>query len=84
MKTPDSIKAHSADYKNGSFAEYSFEELGHWIHLLMKRATHRANLEKAEKDMYDAQNYLDIMQEKLTYQRLNPQEGTILHDDERG
>jgi len=65
MSTPESIKKHSAHFKNSSWRTYSYEELANWIHLLTKRATHRTNSKKIEKDLYDAQNYLNMMQSKL-------------------
>lgn len=65
MGTPKSIKKHKNEYKNSSWRNYSFEELAGWVHLLSKRAKHRTEKDKAEKDFYDAQNYLNMMQSKL-------------------
>jgi hypothetical protein len=65
VRMPDSLAPHAQDYKPGVFAEYTFDELGMWVHNLAKRATHRDNPEKRDKDLRDAQNYLDIMQAKL-------------------
>jgi len=65
MNTPVSIKKHQEDYKPKAWENYTLAELGNWVHLLAMRATHRANEKKREKDLYDAQNYLDMMQEKL-------------------
>ena len=65
MTTPESIKPHADDYKEGSWKEYSFSELGQWVELLSKRATHRKNPEKRKKDLYDAKNYLDMMVSRL-------------------
>jgi hypothetical protein len=61
----DNLKKHQKDYKSGAWKSYSIFELGMFVHLLTKRSTHRSNEEKREKDLYDAQNYLSMMQEKL-------------------
>lgn len=53
------------DYKPNAWEQYSMEELGHWVALLSKRATHRENPDKKAKDLFDAQAYLNMMQEKL-------------------
>ena len=58
---PKEIKDNSKDYNIGSWADYSLQELGSWVHLLHKRATHRTNLEKKEKDLHDARNYWIMM-----------------------
>jgi len=60
-KPPEEIEEHSKDYYIGSWADYSLQELGDWVHLLHKRATHRTNLEKKEKDLRDARNYWIMM-----------------------
>jgi hypothetical protein len=61
-----SIEQHAADYKANAWDQYTLQELGAWVHLLAKRAEHRDNAEKRAKDLYDAQNYLNMMQEKLS------------------
>lgn len=66
MSTPENIKSHSEDYKNQAWRQYSLDELGHWVALLAKRSTHRDNAEKRNKDLYDAGNYLSMMQAHLT------------------
>jgi hypothetical protein len=63
--TPETIKSHAADYVDRSWEEYEFQELGNFVHLLAKRATHRVNPDKLRKDLTDAQNYLYMMQSKL-------------------
>jgi len=60
------IKNHEKDYKENAWNEYTMQELGQWVHLLSTRAQHRANGDKRVKDLYDAQNYLDMMQQRLT------------------
>ena len=62
---PESIKEHQPKYKEGAWKLYSMAELGQWVHLLTKRAEHRSVPEKREKDLTDAQNYLNIMQAML-------------------
>jgi len=56
---------HEKDYKPLSWKKYSLQELGNFVHLLAKRAGHRANPEKRKKDLYDAGNYLFMMGEIL-------------------
>lgn len=68
MATPEEIKKHSDKFINGSWREYSFQELGNFIHLLTKRANHRTDYDKAQKDLYDARNYLVMMLSKLDEQ----------------
>lgn len=68
MSTPEEIKKHSAKFKNGSWRNYTFEELGSFVHLLTKRANHRTEQLKASKDLQDAKNYLGMMFAKLDEQ----------------
>jgi len=63
--SPESIESHSEDYKTDAWKEYSMWELGNFVHLLAKRATHRDNPEKEKQDLYDARNYLRMMEAKL-------------------
>jgi hypothetical protein len=65
METPETIKPHQPDYVEGAWQDYTFAELGQWIHLLATRATHRGEGMKRQKDLYDAQNYLNMLQAKL-------------------
>ena len=65
MSTPEQIKEHSHKYKDGAWRLYSFEELVNWVQLLSKRATHRTELEKIQKDLTDAENYLAMINEKF-------------------
>lgn len=64
-ETPQGCQAHQPDYKAKAWELYSLAELGQWVHLLVKRAEHRSSLPKKHKDLYDAQNYLSMMQAKL-------------------
>lgn len=59
------MQRHEPDYKPQAWEAYTFAELGQWVHLLATRAGHRANPEKAAKDLYDARNYLEFMRAKL-------------------
>jgi hypothetical protein len=62
----NTIQAHKLDYKDLAYLDYSFQELGAFVHLLAKRATHRSNPAKMAKDLEDARNYLAMMNVKLT------------------
>lgn len=59
------LEEHKQDYRVDAWKHYSMAELGQWVHLLCKRAGHRDNAEKRKKDLYDAENYLSMMQSKL-------------------
>lgn len=59
------IKKHQPDYKPKAWENYSLQELGNWIHLFHKRSAHRDNKEKSKKDLYDAKNYLWMMEQNL-------------------
>lgn len=60
--TPESIKEYQSKYHKGAWRNYSLQELGMWVHLFVKRASHRADQAKRDKDLTDAQNYLNMMQ----------------------
>lgn len=55
---------HEKDYKPEAWKNYTLSELGQWVHLLAKRAEMRTG-EKRAKDLYDARNYLAMMDAKL-------------------
>ena len=65
METPKGCEEHQPKYKQNAWQLYTIAELGQWVHLFMKRAEHRTDLAKREKDLIDAQNYLHMMQSKL-------------------
>jgi len=65
MATPESIKPHADKYKDGAWGCYSFEELAKWVSLLTKRAAHRTQFEKSQKDLDDANNYLEMLKAKF-------------------
>lgn len=61
METPEGIKAHEGDYKPASWRQYTVEELRWWVRLLRKRAGHRTDEAKRQKDLYDADNYESML-----------------------
>jgi len=62
METPQSILKNEPDYKPKAWQEYSLQELGNWVHLLVKRSRMPSNNTKRFKDLGDAQEYLNMMQ----------------------
>ena len=72
METPQSIVKDEANYMTAAWQEYTLAELGYWVHLLAKRSEMRAPgaIEKARKDLSDAQAYLDMMQSHLNAVKL--------------
>lgn len=67
--TPESCKGKEGAFSPDAWQAYTLLELGSWVHLLATRASHRATQEKKDKDLQDAQCYLDMMQEKLNSQK---------------
>jgi hypothetical protein len=65
METPNSIAPHAKDYQNNAWQQYTSLDLGMWVHLLVTRSQHRKDKAKAAKDLYDAQNYLNMLQEHI-------------------
>lgn len=65
MKTPARIKKDANNYKTNAWQKYTLAELGSWVHLLATRSQHRSTLDKASKDMLDAQAYLSMIQSML-------------------
>ena len=53
--------AHNKD----AFMHYTYQELGQFIGLLVKRANMRVDPKKKDKDLMDAINYCDMMRAKL-------------------
>ncbi len=62
------LNKHEKDYKEDAWRDYSVADLGMWVALLMKRSQHRDNETKRKKDLYDAQNYLDMIQSQLNFE----------------
>lgn len=54
---------HRDDYKKDAWKNYSKEELEWWVKLLTKRATHRDDDAKREKDAFDASVYQKMLDE---------------------
>jgi hypothetical protein len=52
---------HNQDYQDNVMFVYTEEELQWWIRLFTKRAMYRASEEKRAKDLYDAENFRDIL-----------------------
>lgn len=71
MATPEQILEHAAKYHEGAWRNYSYEELAQWVNLLTKRAGHRTDIRKAEKDLEDASNYLAMLNAKFEEQSEN-------------
>lgn len=69
METPASIEKDAAAYKQDAWKQYTPLELGNWVHLLVKRAGHRADVVKREKDLNDAQAYLDMLSQHINAAR---------------
>ena len=64
------LAQHANDYLPDAWRAYSPQELGNWIHLLLKRAGHRKDKAKRAKDIEDAQNYLHMLQSHVDNARL--------------
>lgn len=65
VEQPKEIAAHSKEYKPQAWQAYNIQELGMWVHLFAKRAEHRTDSEKRRKDLYDARNYLKMIEAHL-------------------
>jgi hypothetical protein len=63
MKTP--LDEHMKDYRKDIWKEYTVEELMWWVLNLTRRSTHRKNIAKAKKDLYDAKNYLWMLEHAI-------------------
>lgn len=62
LKTPESLIEHESKYRADAWKSYSIAELGGIVAFFVKRASHRSDPDMAEKDLSDAQNYLDMIQ----------------------
>lgn len=65
MKTPEQTKEHVGRFKPDAWHGYTIAELAMWAHLLRKRATMRAEHEKASKDIAGAENYEAMLRSAL-------------------
>lgn len=70
----DALKPHEPNYKPAAWQNYTLQELGEWVHLLVKRSRHRSDAKKREKDLYDARNYYLMMGKMLEAEEATLQE----------
>jgi len=63
----EDFEKHNADYAPEAYLHYSYTEFGQIVNFLMKRASMRTDEKKREKDIYDARNYLAMMNAKLNH-----------------
>jgi len=61
----DRLEKHKPDYKPKAYEAYTITQLGGIVEFFAQRASHRTNEEKKRKDLYDAKNYLWMMEQKL-------------------
>jgi hypothetical protein len=64
---PVCVRDNQNRFKAGRWATYTWVELYWWVKLLCKRADNRAEADKAQKDVADAQNYFAMAQAKLAH-----------------
>lgn len=69
LQQPASLDPHDPSYHPDAWKDYTPAELGGWVHLLIKRAGHRADAAKKTKDLDDAQNYLNLLQAHIDASR---------------
>ena len=60
------IDDNQHNYSTNAYLFYSVTELEWWVKLLTKRAGHRSNVEKRDKDLKDAANYQLMADEART------------------
>jgi len=65
MAEKNPLEQHQKDYTEDIWMRYSIRDLGNWVHLFLERSGHRANKEKATKDLHDAKNYLWMIEQNL-------------------
>lgn len=58
---PTAVVENQANFKHGAWLNYTLVELAQWVELLTKRARHRDNPAKRDKDLKDAENYLAML-----------------------
>jgi len=61
----ENLEKHEQDYKEDAWKKYTVEEYQWWIKLFCKRSTHRINQDKRAKDIYDARNYLSMLDNRI-------------------
>jgi len=57
------LNEHQKNYHEGAWKDYTVEELEWWVKLFTKRANHRKDPVKKEKDLTDAKNYGMMLEE---------------------
>lgn len=57
------LNQHQYKYNANAWKEYTEEELEWWVKLFTKRAEHRKDPVKKEKDLRDARNYQMMLSE---------------------
>lgn len=65
LSKPACIEKHQADYKQEAWRDLSFIELALWVEQLTKRAGRRTIPVARDKDLYDAGNYLAMLNAKF-------------------
>ena len=61
-RAPYALKYHRDDYADQSWKGYTLEQLGNAVAFFVKRSVQRSKPAKQAKDLYDANNYLAMMQ----------------------
>lgn len=74
LQKPACLDEHQHKYNEGAWQEYTLQELGNWVHLFVKRASHRSCPDKRAKDLHDAQNYLNMMQAHIDAEKAKDDE----------
>jgi len=75
-------KKHEHKFKEDAYLNWTFEEFGKWIDLLIKRVDMRTTIAGRNKDLEDIQNYLELMNKKAeTYLDLTKDPMTAKIDD---
>lgn len=72
MQTPEPAKALDPRFKSkgAEWKQYSPEDLGDWVKLLLKRADMRVDQADRQRDLDAAQMYFDMLGEHLKAARL--------------
>lgn len=61
-RTPPALWPHRNDFRGEAWREYTLELLGNTVAFFVQRSQQRTNPRKIAKDLYDAKNYLAMMQ----------------------
>lgn len=60
----ENLETHQPKYREGSYNEYDYPDIGYWVKNLIERSKHRKDEEKRRKDLQDALNYAQIFLNK--------------------